>query len=49
MSASTITIAAAPQDQRASLKTWITVVAGLVGAFMAVLNIQITNASLHDI
>ncbi len=33
----------------ASLKTWITVMAGLLGAFMAVLNIQITNASLLNI
>jgi MFS transporter, DHA2 family, multidrug resistance protein len=29
-----------------SLKTWITVGGALIGAFMAVLNIQITNASL---
>src|SRR3984885_6765771 len=29
-----------------TLKTWITVGGGLIGAFMAVLNIQITNASL---
>src|ERR1051325_10755485 len=32
-----------------SLKTWISVMGGLLGAFMAVLNIQITNASLLDI
>ncbi len=31
---------------RASLTTWISVVAGMIGAFMAILNIQITNASL---
>jgi DHA2 family multidrug resistance protein len=31
------------------MKTWITVMAGLLGAFMAVLNIQITNASLLNI
>ena len=41
--------AAVPQERRASLKTWITVTAGLLGAFMAVLNIQITNASLLNI
>ena len=35
--------------QPVSLKTWIMVTAGLLGAFMAVLNIQITNASLLDI
>jgi DHA2 family multidrug resistance protein len=29
-----------------ALKTWITVAGALIGAFMAVLNIQITNASL---
>src|SRR5215470_4584142 len=34
---------------RASLTVWIAVVAGMVGAFMAILNIQITNASLLDI
>ena len=31
---------------KASLTTWIAVVAGMIGAFMAILNIQITNASL---
>jgi DHA2 family multidrug resistance protein len=41
----------APVDGRttASLKTWIAVVASTLGAFMAVLNIQIVNASLADI
>jgi MFS transporter, DHA2 family, multidrug resistance protein len=34
---------------RAPLQDWITVSAGLIGAFMAVLNIQITNASLLNI
>src|SRR5580692_298245 len=37
------------EERAASLKTWVTVMAGLLGAFMAVLNIQITNASLLDI
>jgi MFS transporter, DHA2 family, multidrug resistance protein len=32
-----------------SLKTWIAVAGAMLGAFMAVLNIQITNASLLDI
>jgi MFS transporter, DHA2 family, multidrug resistance protein len=32
-----------------TLKTWITVAGAMLGAFMAVLNIQITNASLRDI
>ena len=36
-------------QERASLRVWIAVLAGLIGAFMAVLNIQITNASLLDI
>ena len=35
--------------ERASLATWITIMAAMIGAFMAVLNIQITNASLLDI
>ena len=34
---------------RASTKDWIAVLAGMIGAFMAILNIQITNASLLDI
>ena len=38
-----------PDIERASLRVWISVAAGLIGAFMAVLNIQITNASLLDI
>jgi MFS transporter, DHA2 family, multidrug resistance protein len=33
-------------EERVSLKTWIAVGGSLIGAFMAVLNIQITNASL---
>lgn len=33
----------------ASTKTWIAVIAATLGAFMAVLNIQIVNASLADI
>jgi DHA2 family multidrug resistance protein len=34
---------------KVSARTWIAVMAGLLGAFMAVLDIQITNASLRDI
>jgi len=34
---------------RASLTTWIAVVAAMIGSFMAILNIQITNASLLNI
>src|SRR5271156_2643786 len=34
---------------KADLKAWIAVSAAMIGAFMAILNIQITNASLLDI
>src|SRR6201996_1512639 len=37
------------QEQPVSLKTWIGVGGALIGAFMAVLNIQVTNSSLPDI
>src|SRR5690349_14292360 len=46
---SATTTAGAPPAERASLTTWISVFSGLLGAFMAVLNIQITNASLPQI
>lgn len=36
-------------DERVSLKTWIGVLGTVLGAFMAVLDIQITNSSLQDI
>jgi DHA2 family multidrug resistance protein len=36
-------------SERASLATWIAVFAAMIGAFMAILNIQITNASLLNI
>ncbi len=36
----------AESADKASLTTWIAIVAGMIGAFMAILNIQITNASL---
>jgi DHA2 family multidrug resistance protein len=39
---------AVPQSG-ASTKEWIAVLAGMIGAFMAILNIQITNASLLEI
>jgi DHA2 family multidrug resistance protein len=39
----------AANNGRASAATWIAVAAGMIGAFMAILNIQITNASLLDI
>ena len=38
-----------PSDDRVPLKTWIGLMGTILGAFMAVLDIQITNASLRDI
>jgi DHA2 family multidrug resistance protein len=51
MSAATATMGPAPSPARdgASLTDWIAVSAAMIGAFMAILNIQITNASLLDI
>jgi DHA2 family multidrug resistance protein len=44
------TVQAAPQNpDRASAAVWISIVAAMIGAFMAILNIQITNASLLNI
>jgi DHA2 family multidrug resistance protein len=48
MSTIALTATAAAQP-RAGTKEWIAVLAGMIGAFMAILNIQITNASLLDI
>jgi DHA2 family multidrug resistance protein len=42
------TLATATSD-RVSLKTWICVVGVLIGCFLAVLNIVVTNSSLRDI
>ncbi len=39
----------AAKPQQISLKTWIGVLGSILGAFMAVLDIQITNSSLKDI
>jgi DHA2 family multidrug resistance protein len=39
----------AAQPNQISLKTWIGVLGSILGAFMAVLDIQITNSSLKDI
>ncbi|WP_428841163.1 DHA2 family efflux MFS transporter permease subunit [Bradyrhizobium pachyrhizi] len=41
--------AAAADPNRASMAVWISIVAAMIGAFMAILNIQITNASLLNI
>jgi DHA2 family multidrug resistance protein len=45
----TFSAASALSQPRASAKDWVAVVACMIGAFMAILNIQITNASLLDI
>jgi DHA2 family multidrug resistance protein len=37
------------KSDKATLTAWIAVLASMIGAFMAILNIQITNASLLDI
>jgi DHA2 family multidrug resistance protein len=47
--ASTIAQPSAPAAPTVSIKTWIAVIGATLGAFMAVLNIQIVNASLADI
>jgi MFS transporter, DHA2 family, multidrug resistance protein len=39
----------AATTDRASLTVWIAILAAMIGAFMAILNIQITNASLLNI
>ena len=41
--------AAAPSTPAVPAKTWIAVIGATLGAFMAVLNIQIVNASLADV
>ena len=42
-------VAPAPTAAATSAKTWLAVIGATLGAFMAVLNIQIVNASLADI
>jgi MFS transporter, DHA2 family, multidrug resistance protein len=42
-------VLAALDPNRASAATWIAVLAAMIGTFMAILNIQITNASLLNI
>ena len=53
MSSPTTTLAKPPAfpvlDDKVSGRTWLAVAAGMLGAFMAVLDIQITNSSLRDI
>src|SRR5436305_14135597 len=38
-----------PADDAVPLRNWLAVLGGVLGAFMAVLNIQVVNASLADI
>src|SRR4051794_16643242 len=47
--ASQASTAALSQPAETTAKTWIAVLGATLGAFMAVLNIQIVNASLADI
>ncbi|HAT29314.1 MAG TPA: EmrB/QacA family drug resistance transporter [Janthinobacterium sp.] len=50
MTSTTNTMPGAPlAGAKVSARTWIAVAAGMMGAFMAVLDIQITNSSLRDI
>lgn len=42
-------MSAQPQEQPVPLKTWLAVLGAALGAFMAVLDIQIVNSSLKDI
>jgi MFS transporter, DHA2 family, multidrug resistance protein len=44
-----LTVVTATAEPRADAKTWLAVIGSIIGAFIAVLNIQITNASLPDI
>jgi MFS transporter, DHA2 family, multidrug resistance protein len=39
----------APAEEQVSLKTWVAVVGSTIGAFLAILNIQVVGASLADI
>jgi MFS transporter, DHA2 family, multidrug resistance protein len=44
-----IDVSPGAKPDKATLTAWIAVLASMIGAFMAILNIQITNASLLDI
>ena len=44
-----ISVPRKPSDyERGSRRSWIAVFGGLIGAFMAILDIQITNASMKE-
>ncbi len=47
--ANTSSAVATPDEDHVSLRTWLTVWGSVIGAFIAVLNIVVTNASLKDI
>lgn len=50
MEAQGISVPRKPTDyERGSRRSWIAVFGGLIGAFMAILDIQITNASMKEI
>ena len=42
-------VMASSSEEKVSLRTWVAVLSTVLGAFMAVLDIQITNASLREI
>src|SRR5438874_4521666 len=42
-------VAPAPAAEAVSARAWIGTLGGMLGAFMAVLDIQITNSSIRDI
>ena len=39
----------APSEETVSMQTWLAVIASTIGAFLAILNIQVVNSSLADI
>jgi MFS transporter, DHA2 family, multidrug resistance protein len=47
--ATALTLATCPDDKAVSARHWVALLGAMLGAFMAVLDIQITNASLNDI
>ena len=49
MTAQKESVEASDGEDRVTLRVWIGVMGTILGAFMAVLDIQITNSSLRDI
>ncbi|MGE8590157.1 MAG: MFS transporter, partial [Alcaligenes sp.] len=40
---------ALPGEESVSLRSWVAVIGGVVGCFMAGMNVHVTNASLPDV